>query len=89
MRVSNKIWLTGRSVLALEFGRSGKLEFRLFNQALVGIQLWKFLVEEGSLWRRVLISGFGLENRGLMPRVDAFLLGVGFRKLLQKVLKSS
>lgn len=40
-------------------GGVGVKNFSIFNKALLGKWIWRFLTEQNSLWRRVIKSRFG------------------------------
>jgi len=56
----------GQSTLILD-GGLGVRDLRLFNEALLGKWLWRYMNEKDSLWRRVVRSKFGDNDFGWYP----------------------
>jgi len=48
-------------------GGLGVKDLRLFNEALLGKWLWRFLNEKGNLWREVVAIKYGTTNFGWYP----------------------
>ena len=48
-------------------GGLGVKDLRLFNEALLGKWLWRFLTEKGKLWREVVALKYGTTNFGWFP----------------------
>jgi len=42
-------------------------DLRLFNEALLGKWLWRFIYEKGNLWRKVVANKHGTTNFGWYP----------------------
>lgn len=55
-------WDDRRAKYLTGVGLFGICHFRLFNKALLGKWLWKFVVEGGSSWRRVVSCKYTVEN---------------------------
>ena len=53
--------------LSVSEGGLGVGDLKLFNEALVGKWLWRFMNEKSNLWRRVICSKYGEERRGWFP----------------------
>ena len=46
----------------LSFGGLGVRDLRLFNEALLGKWLWRFMNEKDNLWRKVVTIKYGTTN---------------------------
>ena len=63
-----------------EYGGLGVRSLVLTNKALLGKWLWRFGLEEQCLWRRVLVSKFGIEMGGWRTKPTRGLHGCGLWK---------
>ena len=52
---------------SLSIGGLGLRDLRLFNEALLGKWLWRFMNKKGNLWRKVVAIKFGTTSLGWFP----------------------
>ena len=61
-------------------GGLGPRHLEVFNQALLGKWLWRFPLERGSFWRKVIVGKFGEEEEGWTTREVRNSYGMGLWK---------
>jgi len=65
-------------------GGQGFKDLKLFNEALLGKWLWRFMNEKGNLWREVLTIKYGGEGFGWSPSTLAGSYGYSLWRFIQR-----
>nr|CAN71342.1 hypothetical protein VITISV_002439 [Vitis vinifera] len=65
-------------------GGLGLRHLKDFNNALLGKWLWRFPLERGSFWRKVIVGKFGEKEGGWTTREVRESYGMGLRKGIRK-----
>ena len=60
-------------------------ELRVFNEALLGKWLWRFMNEKGNLWRMVITIKYGTMDLVSFPLSRGALMGIVFGDIFPKV----
>jgi hypothetical protein len=60
----------------------GVKNLMLFNKALLGKWLWRFVQEENSLWRQVIVEKYGVQRGVGVQRKLEGPMGCAFRGIL-------
>ena len=64
-------------------GGLGIKNLRKFNEALLGKWLWRFGTEREALWRKVVVTKYGILAGGWMSNIPTGPHGVGLWKLIR------
>ena len=70
--------------LPVEMGGLGIKSVVSFNQALLGIWLWRYGHEDTHLWRRVISTKYGEAKGGGALKCAGGLMGVAYGETLMK-----
>ena len=65
-------------------GGLGVRDIRIFNEALLGKWLWRFLNEKGNLWRKVVASKYGVVGFGWYPSAPRGSYGFSLWRYISK-----
>jgi len=68
----------------LLLGGSGIRDLRLFNEALLGKWLWRFMNEKGNLWRKVVTIKYGDDGFGWFPSIARGSYGYSLWRYISK-----
>ena len=66
------------------YGGLGLRHMKDFNKALLGKWLWRFPLERGSFWRKVIVGKFGEKEGGWTTREVRESYGMGLSKGIRK-----
>jgi len=68
----------------VSLGGLGVSDLRLFNEALLGKWLWRFLNDKGSLWREVVATKYGSTNFGWYLAMPNGVYGCSLWRFISK-----
>jgi len=60
---------------------------RIMNEALKTKWLWRFAIEDDALWRKIIISKYGVDRFGRWSKRSSFAHGVGCWKSILSSLE--